>query len=199
MNKPLGKKLYNLRESFIHLIKGFVTIPFLSKAKRKNLVSEKFQERIMLAVTSVNGCALCSYAHTKMALESGLSENEIRQLLDSDDRNNIPADELDAIMFASYYAEKRAKVDKNIWNKIVLEYGEEKALGILGAIRIITIGNVYGIALGSFLSRFIKDKSKRDNRTTLFYEVIMLLTFIPFTLIALVLSLILRLFRVKLI
>lgn len=199
MKKPLGKKLYSLSESFIHLLKGFLVIPYLGKAKRRNQISDKFQERIMLAVTSVNGCAMCSYAHTQMALESGLSKDEIRQLLDSDDRDNIPADELDAIMFASYYAEKRGKVDKNIWKKIVDEYGKPKALGILGAIRVITLGNIYGIAAGSFISRFKKDKSQRDDRTTISYELLILLFLIPFFLISFVISLIFRVFRLKLI
>ncbi|MGD1821441.1 MAG: carboxymuconolactone decarboxylase family protein [Pleomorphochaeta sp.] len=199
MKNKLGKKLYNLREAFCHLVKAFVTIPYLSKAKRNKEISEEFQERIMLAVTSVNGCAMCSYAHTKMALEAGLSEKEIRQLLETEDRENIPSEELDAIMFASYYAETRAKVDKNIWNKILNDYGKKKALGILGAIRIITVGNVYGIALGSFISRFKKDKSGRDERTTIAYELVMLITFIPFVLIALILSFFLRIFRINLI
>lgn len=199
MKNLLGKKLYNIKEAFIHLNKAFVSVPYLSKAKRNHTISEEFQERIMLAVTSVNGCAMCSYAHTKMALEAGLKETEIRALLDSNDRENIPNNELNAIMFASYYAECRSHIDKNIWKKIVDEYSYETALGILGAIRIITVGNIYGIALGSFLSRFQKNKSKRDERTTLIYEIIMLLTVIPFTLIAVIVSFFLRLFKIKLI
>lgn len=199
MKNYLGKKLYSLKESFIHLIKAFTSIHYLSKAKKNKIIDEEFQERIMLAVTSVNGCAMCSYAHTKMALDAGLSEDEIRELLESEDRENIPSEQLNAIMFASYYAEVRAKIDNNIWNKIVEEYGINKALGILGAIRIITVGNIYGIALGSFISRFKKDKSKRDERTTLFYEIIILITFIPFTFLALLLSFLLRTFRIKLI
>lgn len=197
MKKNKGKKLYNLYEAFMHLLRAFTTIKYLSRAKRNNIISEQFQERLMLAVTEVNGCALCSYAHTKMALEAGLSEDEISKLLEGSNQEHTPKDELNAILFASYYAECRAKVDKNIWNKIVEEYKIDKALGILAAIRIITVGNVYGIALGSFISRFKKDKSKRDSRTNLFYELLMLLTFVPFSIIALVLSFILRIFKVK--
>jgi len=197
LKKRQGKKLYNLYEAFMHLLRAFTTIHYLSKAKKNKIITEQFQERLMLAVTEVNGCALCSYAHTKMALEAGLSEDEISQLLEGSNQEHTPKEEMNAILFASYYAECRAKVDKEIWKKIVEEYKIDKALGILAAIRIITVGNVYGIALGSFLSRFKKDKSKRDKRTTLLYELIMLLTFIPFSLIALILSFILRLFKVK--
>jgi len=196
VKKNKGKKLYNIRESFVHLIKAFVTSKYLNSAKKKGLISYSFQERLMLAVTEVNGCALCSYAHTKMALEAGLSAQEINDLLSGSNQEDTPEDELNAILFASYYAECRSKVDNKIWNKIVNEYGIEKALGILASIRIITVGNVYGIALGSFLSRFKKDKSKRDSRTNLFYELIQLITVIPFTIIALILSFILRIFKV---
>ncbi len=197
MKKKSGKKLYNICEAFMHLIRAFATVHYLSKAKKKNIINQQFQERLMLAVTEVNGCAMCSYAHTKMALEAGLSNEEISSLLVGSNQEHTPDGELNAILFASYYAECRAKVDKNIWNKIVDEYGIEKALGILAAIRIITVGNVYGIALGSFISRFKKDKSKRDSRTNIFYELVMLITFIPFTLIVLILSIVFRLFRIK--
>ncbi|NCD05148.1 MAG: carboxymuconolactone decarboxylase family protein [Spirochaetia bacterium] len=199
VKKKLGKKLYNIRESFMHLIKAFISIKYLSKAKKQGLISYPFQERLMLAVTEVNGCALCSYAHTKMALEAGLSSQEINNLLTGSNQEDTPEDELNAILFASYYAECRSKVDKTIWNKIVNEYGIEKALGILASIRIITVGNVYGIVLGSFISRFKKDKSKRDLRTNLFYELIQLISFIPFIIIAMILSLFLKLFKVLLI
>ncbi len=199
MKKKLGKKLYNIRESFMHLIKAFISIKYLSEAKKQGLISYPFQERLMLAVTEVNGCALCSYAHTKMALEAGLSSQEINNLLTGSNQEDTPEDELNAILFASYYAECRSKVDKTIWNKIVNEYGIEKALGILASIRIISVGNVYGIVLGSFISRFKKDKSKRDLRTNLFYELIQLISFIPFTIIAMILSLFLKLFKVLLI
>jgi len=199
VKKKLGKKLYNIRESFMHLIKAFISIKYLTKAKKQGLISYPFQERLMLAVTEVNGCALCSYAHTKMALEAGLSAQEINNLLTGSNQEDTPEDELNAILFASYYAECRSKVDKTIWNKIVSEYGIEKALGILASIRIITVGNVYGIALGSFISRFKKDKSKRDLRTNIFYELIQLITFIPFTIIAMIISFLLRVFKVLLI
>ncbi len=199
MKSHLGKKLYSLKESFMHLLKAFVSVNYLRKAKKKKIIDEELQERIMLSVTSVNGCAMCSYAHTKMALDAGLNDQEIRDLLDNKDKENIPDDQLSAIMFATYYADCRSRIDINIWDKIVEEYGYDKALGILGAIRIISVGNIYGIAFGSFISRFKKDKSKRDERTTLFYELMILITLIPFTLIALLLSYVLRLFKIKLI
>jgi len=46
----------------------------------------------MLAVTAVNGCRYCSYFHTKQALKSGITAEEIRDLL-AGDVANCPQDE----------------------------------------------------------------------------------------------------------
>lgn len=50
----------------------------------------------MLEVTEVNGCEVCSYAHTKIALEKGLSNKEIQMLL-SGNVERVSADEAVAI------------------------------------------------------------------------------------------------------
>jgi hypothetical protein len=51
-------------------------------------------------------------------------------------------------------------------------YGISKAKGILGSIRMIMIGNVYGIPWSSFFNRFI---GKPDPRSSLVYEISMIL------------------------
>lgn len=109
----------------------------------------------MLAVTEVNGCSYCSYAHTKMALEAGMSNEEIQKMLlgESDD---IPEEEVSAIMFSQHYAETRGHPSKKSWDRIVEIYGINEAKGILGAIRIMMFGNAAGVAWGSFAIRFKK-------------------------------------------
>ena len=52
-----------------------------------------------------------------------------------------------------------------------------KAMGILGAIRAIMIGNVYGIALSAFRSRL---KGKPIKKSSLLYEISMILSIIIF-------------------
>jgi len=66
-----GRKLYSLGEIYTILYKGIGSAPHMTKAKRKGEMTSEFIERIMLAVTEVNGCPLCSYAHTKMPLRLG--------------------------------------------------------------------------------------------------------------------------------
>lgn len=45
------------------------------------MLSPAFRERLMLAVTAVNRCRYCSFAHTRMALAAGVSNAEIAQIL----------------------------------------------------------------------------------------------------------------------
>jgi len=197
--KLKGRKLYSIIETYIIEVKAFRMFPSIKKARKADLISEQFKERIMLAVTNVNGCSLCSYAHTKFALESGMSDTEIQKLLSSDPdvHESIPQDEAAAITFAQHYADTRCKPDKKAWLNIVERYGNEKALGILGFIRIITMGNALGARLSGIVNR-VKHQ-KYDERTTVITSVLYFLGTIitmPFVIIQV---LVMNLFRVHLI
>jgi AhpD family alkylhydroperoxidase len=162
----------------------------MSKAKKKQELDQKFIERIMLAVTEVNDCAICSYAHTKRALESGMSGEEIHNML-AGIMDNVPDDELAAIMFAQHYADTRGHPTEESWQRIVEIYGNSLAQGILGSIRTIMMGNAYGIAWSSFFNRL---RGRADPRSSLLYEARMILgtVLIP---IALIHALISNLFK----
>ncbi len=73
-------------------------------AHENTLISAAFRERLMLAVTSVNACAACSYAHARAALTEGLDENEIDALL-SGHFEQCPKDEQPALLYAQHWAE----------------------------------------------------------------------------------------------
>ena len=167
----IGKKLYSVSESYWIFYNGIRTMKYMSKSKKKGEISQKFIERIMLAVTEVNTCAICSYAHTKMALESGMSKEEIQKML-SGIIDDVPADEIAAIMFAQHYAETRGNPTLESWQRIVEIYGISKTKGILGSIRAIMIGNTIGIPWSSFFKRF---RGKSDPRSSITYEISMIL------------------------
>lgn len=171
---------YTISESYDILYKGLRTIRYLSKAKREFLIGDAFIERIMLAVTEVNGCAICSYAHAKMALKKGMDKEEIQYLL-SGNLERIPKEELSAILFAQHYAETKGHPSLETWNRILEIYGKDLALGILAATRMIMLGNTFGIPLGSFKNRM---KGKPDTYSTLTYELSLLLLFLPFSIIS---------------
>ncbi|MFA9464667.1 MAG: carboxymuconolactone decarboxylase family protein [Velocimicrobium sp.] len=190
-----SRKLYSIKEVYSITWKALRTIPAFRHAKKNGEIDQKFSERVMLAVTEVNGCAICSYAHTKMALEAGLSNAEIQNMLDGIS-NDIPAEELQAIMFAQHYADSRGIPSKKSWERMIETYGLSKAKGILGAIRMIMLGNVYGIPWGSFFSRM---KGKPDKRSNLMYELALMIASVLILPLAFVHVLILNLFRVPII
>lgn len=166
MKITIGTSLYSFKEVYritylaVRSMKGF------KYARKKDLLNDQFVERIMLAVTEVNNCEICSFAHTKMALEAGLSDVEIQSLLDGLS-GDVPEDEMPAILFAQHYTNYRGRPSRKSWQRIVKVYGLRKAQGILGAIRLIMLGNTYGIPWSSFFNRF---KGKPDKRSNLLYE-----------------------------
>jgi AhpD family alkylhydroperoxidase len=61
--------------------------------KGEKLIDSQFSERIMMAVTEVNGCRYCTYFHTQVALKAGLDKEEIRETF-SGDFSQAPDEEL---------------------------------------------------------------------------------------------------------
>lgn len=190
-----ASRKYNLLDLYVAFYKGFRTIKYTSKTSKKGILNKDFIERIMLAVTQVNDCEVCSYAHTKMALEQGMTGEEIQKIL-SGDMEDIHPEEAPAIFFAQHYADSKGKPSMVSWHRVLDEYGEEKALGILGAIRMIMIGNIVGIPISSFRSRL---KGTRVEGSNVIYELGMPLSSILLAPIAFIHSLFATIFKVEII
>ncbi len=176
-----GKKLYSLGEIYLITVNAFRSVRDFKRARKSGVLDEKLQERIMLAVTAVNKCEMCSYAHTKMALEAGLSDEEIKSFLDYD----IPESALEdstALIFAQHYADTRAKLSRRAWRKVLKKYGREKTAGILGATRMIMMGNAMGIIAGSITNRL--NGKGGDKRSNVFYELAFMILFLPMIIFA---------------
>ena len=195
MSREYGRNLYSLSEFYQILYLGLRTEKYMSREKRNGSLTTKLIERIMLAVTEVNQCPLCSYGHTKIALEAGMSNKEIQNLL-AHSLDTVPDDEIAAVLFAQHYADSRANPSMDAWKRILDTYGEAKAKGILGVIRIIMFGNTFGIVLSSIKNRL---GGKPDPRSNLLYETSILLALIPFLPIALIHALISDLLRLPII
>ena len=132
----------------------------------------------MLAVTEVNNCDICSYAHAKMALEAGMSSEEIQNML-SGVIDDAPLDETHGVLFGQHYADTRGNPEPDTWIQLNSVYSKDKALGILAATRVIMLGNASGIPLSSFSKRI---KGKNDDRLSLGYELMIILgSFFVFT------------------
>lgn len=186
-----GKKLFTVFELYRIMTLAFRSFPLLKRAKTAGKMDKAFLERIMLAVTEVNGCAMCSYYHTKVALEEGFSAQEIRAMLGGSFAD-VPQEQISGVLFAQHYADQRGTPARESWQRIVDEYGETGAYGILAVARMIMMGNAVGIPSGSFLLRF---RGKADTRSNVFYELLMMLAMVVFLPLAGVTALILNLVK----
>ena len=119
---------------------------------RRRRLDPKFAERIMLAVTEVNGCEACSYAHARMALKKGFGREEIESFLSGSAAYVVP-EEAQGILFAQHYADSRGRPEREAYDALVETYGLEKSRDILAAVQLMTAGNMVGIPFSALLAR----------------------------------------------
>lgn len=166
INRETYKRKFTVRD----LYRGIMLVPEAVsglKYNRKNMiVSPEFLERMQLAVTEVNGCAACSYAHANMALKQGMSSEEIYSLL-SGDGALVRPEEGKAIMFAQHFANTGGFPDIETYRTIETTYGINEARVMLSAIRMMQVGNIYGIPFSAFISRL---KGHPYHGSSFFYE-----------------------------
>ena len=170
------KRKFNLGELYGSLVFAPRAMSKLIGNNKSELIDKQFVERLQLAVTEVNGCAACSYQHTNMALQQGMSNEEINSFLGGDSNYTKP-EEAKAIMFAQHFADSRGFPKQYAYDSIVDEYGEKKAPIILSAAQVMIAGNMYGIPFSAFLSRL---HGKPYKGSSLIYELSMLIMGILF-------------------
>lgn len=129
----------------------------LRQARRQGLVTPSFQERLMIAVTAVNGCRYCSYYHAREALKTGLSRVEIGQLL-SGSVSKCPENEMIALLYAQHWAESDARPDAEALARLQQTYGEETSAAIHIVLRMIRMGNLLGNSWDYLAFRFSRGR-----------------------------------------
>jgi AhpD family alkylhydroperoxidase len=139
-----SKRTYNSPREFF----SDILFPFKNRRKLRvvmigSLISPAFRERLMLAVTAVNGCRYCSYYHTGEALKSGLSREEISRLL-AGESASCPLEEAPAVIYAQHWAESNTRPDPKALQNLREIYGQEKIDAIHLVLRMIRIGNLSG-------------------------------------------------------
>ena len=167
MNPHFDKRIYTIATFRRALDELFVHLPELRAALRGGRVSKPFAERIMLAVTQVNGCRYCHYGHARAALAAGVTPAEIQHLI-AGELGRLPADEVIALTFAQHYAETEGNPDPAAWQRLVDTYGPETARDIMAYIRMITLGNLLGNTFDALLYRLTLRPTARDS--SLFQE-----------------------------
>ena len=159
------KRIYGVGTNF-RLMNDFFG-SFGDMRRAKGLVSDAFEKRIMLAVTQVNGCRMCSYFHTAEALKMGMDETQVRGILGGD-LGAAPDEEMAALLFAQHYADTIGRYDVDAWRRVVDAYGQKKARGIMAYIRAIMVGNAQGNIVGALKSRL---KGQPEPNSTLGREI----------------------------
>jgi len=150
------KRLYSPEALYDQMKAMMVQIKDLRPKKDSERISKQFVERIMMAVTEVNGCRYCSYFHSRVALKEGIEKQEVEQLL-SGDFVDAPRKELPALVFCQHYAESCGEPDPEAVARLDETYGSEIANQIREYIRMIMIGNTWGNAFDALRVR-IKGK-----------------------------------------
>jgi AhpD family alkylhydroperoxidase len=159
---------------------AFVALRLMRKHKVLNI---KWRERIMLAITEVNGCDMCSYMHTKIALQAGMSNEEIKNILGGE-LKDVPDNEITSVLFAKDYAFNKEKIDPSFKAKLEQQYGKPKAYAICKASEMITMTNSMGISMKNLRDTFMFKHHKGSNVLNEF--LIPLTTMILFPILALV-------------
>lgn len=152
MKTRFDKRIYTVAEFRSALDDVFVHLPDIRAAMRGGRVDKAFAERIMLAVTRVNGCRYCHYGHTRAALAAGVTKEDIQSLVEGE-LDNLPLSEVVALTFAQHYAEALGNPDPAAWQRVVDTYGPETARDIMAYIRMITMGNLLGNTFDALLYR----------------------------------------------
>jgi len=178
MSIAYNKRMYSIKETFYFVGDALRTAKHLQRAKKEGAIEDDFITRIMLAVTEVNGCEVCSYYHTGEALKHGMPEDEIQGML-SGSLENASAYEGIGLLFAQHYAETKGKPAQEAWNRLLAVYGIKTAHAVLGAARFIMVGNTYGIAWGLLKKRL---QGKPHKKSSFLYETALLLSLLPFLL-----------------
>jgi AhpD family alkylhydroperoxidase len=86
-DRPSGRvpKVYTVRQLVADLGSVCTRAPALWAIWIKGRLPRALREQIIVAVAQVNACRMCEHAHTRMALEAGVSDAELAALENMDE------------------------------------------------------------------------------------------------------------------
>jgi AhpD family alkylhydroperoxidase len=166
---------------------GFLSykLPEMVGLLRDKKISKALIEKIMTVVSAVNGCTYCTWFHAKQAISSGISEEEVKNMLNLQFHADASDFELLALLYAQHYAETNRNPDNEMTAKLFEYYGITTAKHITLIIRMIFFGNLLGNTFDAFLSRLRGNKAQNSNGA---FEAIFFIFTAPFMLPATLLS-----------
>jgi AhpD family alkylhydroperoxidase len=146
------KRFYTPRTMFRDLREILAHRAEFRDTARSGRVSRAFAEKIMMAVTAVNGCRYCAHYHTGLALREGVSPEEIANIMAAD-LGDFAEEEAVALAFAQHWAETAGQPDPEAERRFRDYYGHKVSADILNWMRMINFGNLSGNTLDAILWR----------------------------------------------
>ena len=105
-------------------------IGLASSVTKQAIITPREKELVILAVTAVYDAPYVLYAHTAMALEIGLSQEQIVSASKAEVPNGLTSSEIVAYQTALKLAGGRRELDQASWEKACELLGEEKTAGV---------------------------------------------------------------------
>ncbi len=146
------KRFYTPRSFFRDLRELVARRSEIRETAHSGRVSRAFAEKIMMAVTAVNGCRYCAHFHSRLALGEGVPPDEIAKIL-SLELGDFPAEEAVALAFAQHWAETEGHPDPEAERRFRETYGPQVCADILNWMRMINMGNLLGNSWDALLWR----------------------------------------------
>jgi AhpD family alkylhydroperoxidase len=153
VTQKFNKKVYTAGLLIKDLGYFLCNLPRIIGALRSKEISRAFKEKIMIVVTAVNGCTYCAWFHAKQAVSSGISEDEVKNMLNLQFKADASDFETMGLLYAQHYAETDRNPDEAMKARLFEYYGEKTARHIIAIIRMIFFGNLSGNTFDAFLSR----------------------------------------------
>jgi AhpD family alkylhydroperoxidase len=147
------RRTYGFLEFVVATLGVVVRIPLFIRSQLRGLVGGAFKEKLMLAVTAVNGCRYCAWFHALLAARCEVPPEEISALLSGSIERSVSDEEALGLAFAQHYAESGSRPDAEALARLQGAYGPSMASDILLALRWITLGNLAGNTFRAFLDR----------------------------------------------
>jgi AhpD family alkylhydroperoxidase len=145
------------RDNVLRTVANVVaSAPVLLSALVRPTTSAALREKVMLGVTSINDCRLCTWGHSHWAMANGVPLDEVNQILGLQTElleAKSPA-EAAAILFAQHYAENLDRIDPQSIESLRTHYSDAQVAEILAYVRVITLGSLTGNTLEAVLDRF---------------------------------------------
>jgi AhpD family alkylhydroperoxidase len=183
MNQKFDKKIFTSKIFFKDI--GFISkqLPRITRVLRKKEISKAFIEKIMTVVTAINGCTYCTWFHAKQAASSGISEEEVKNMLNLQFQADASDFEVPALLYAQHYAEANRKPDGEMTAKLFDFYGEKTTENIILFIRVIYFGNLIGNTWDAVVSRLNGNHAEKSSLLFELFFVLLVGWFMGFTMV----------------